>query len=117
MTSQNQPPQTAAVLVYLSRQVGFLDAIRVLSFLAEWAVAMKANEWEPIDDIEEFGVLMRMSRASAYRRQALYRRAFPWEGLPNEQILAAREVWLRELPGTDPTGDDLASLVAVLPAA
>ena len=92
-----------------------MDASRVLSFLAEWATALRANGWEPIT-IDEFADHWKMSRASAYRRQALYRRAFPGELLPTERVIRARAAWL-DAQQEEPEPKQLAAAVMVLPAA
>lgn len=118
MARRRRSTPAATALVALSDRVGFMDAARVLSFLAEWATTMRRNEWEPFD-IEHFAEDWGMSRASAYRRQALFRKAFPGELLPNERILAARQAWLAQADAdaTEPKPEQLAAAVMVLPAA
>jgi hypothetical protein len=106
--------QSAAAIVVMQRTIGAWKTSSVLSFIAEWATAMKAHDWEPIT-LEEFRVHWKTSRASAYRRQQLYRRVFP-DQTPNDRVLAARRIWLDENTKRAKP-QDLAGIVATMPLA
>jgi hypothetical protein len=106
--------QSAAAIVGISRKIGPWRTSNLLSFLAEWATAMKANGWQPIT-LEQFQAHWRVSRASAFRRQQLYRSVFP-DQTPNERILHARSIWLAE-QHKQPKPQDIAALIVAMPAA
>jgi hypothetical protein len=106
--------QSAAAIVVMQRTIGAWKTSNVLSFIAEWATAMKAHDWEPIT-LDQFQTHWKCSRASAYRRQQLYRRVFP-DQTPNERVLAARRIWLDENTKRAKP-QDLAGIVATMPLA
>jgi hypothetical protein len=104
--------QSAAAIVVMQRSIGIWKTSNLLSFLAEWTSAMKANDWQPIT-LTQYQAYWKCSNASAFRRQALYRRVFP-DQTPNERVLAARRLWLDENTKRAKP-EDLAGLIVAMP--
>ena len=103
----------ATAISTMTRRVGIMRTANLLSFLVEWAMALDANDWEPITlaDYEEWAGVR---RAAAYKRQALYRQVFD-DLNPNERLIAARAQMQAERP--DATPEDIAASLLLAPAA
>jgi hypothetical protein len=112
-------PGPMSVAVYqLQKKFGWRKAMWLLDFMAAWAVAVRANEWQPID-AEQYAEYWRMSRAKGYRDQQIWRDLFPDEPTPNERVIAARkqyEQFTAEL-GKEPSKGDFAAVLCTMPAA
>lgn len=109
---------TAMALFQLQQQFGFRKAIWLVDFLAGWALAVRANDWQPID-AEQYAAYWKMSRAKGYRDQRTWRDLFPNEPTPNDRVIAARQHYeaLMAEQGTEPSKGDVAVLLAAMPAA
>lgn|SRR5690625_2589258 len=104
---------TATAVTTMTHRVGILDTAKVLAFLMEWALALDANDWEPItlaDYEESAGV----RRSAAFKRQALYRRIFD-DLNPNDRLIAARAEITAKRPEATP--EDVAASILLAPAA
>lgn len=109
----------AAVAIYqLQREFGFKKAVWILEFLAKWAIAVRANDWEPID-AEQYAEHWEVSRATGYRDQSIWRDLFPDEPTPNDRVLRGRAEYERliEQETREPSIGDVAALFCVMPAA
>jgi hypothetical protein len=113
MTTSSDIHRSCAAIVVMQRSIGIWKTSNLLAFIADWAKAMKANDWQPIT-LEQFQAHRKYSRASAFRLQALYRRVFPTDQTPNERVLAARLLWLDENTKRAKP-EDLAGLVLAMP--
>lgn len=113
---QRGPAVTAIVL--LTQRFGFRKATWIMEFLAKWALAVRANGWEPID-AEAYAEYWGISRATGYRDQSIWRNLFPDEPTPNERILAGRADYEAAMAehGKDPSMNEVAALFCSLPAA
>jgi hypothetical protein len=105
-------------LYQLQQRFGWRKATWLLDFMAAWALAVRANDWQPID-AEQYAEHRRMSRAKGYRDQQIWRDLFPEEPTPNERVLKARAEYDRLVveQGREPSQSDVAALLGVLPAA
>lgn len=105
---------TAAAIVELQRRFGWRNAVWLLQFQASWALAMQANDWEPID-VETYGEYWRISRASAFRDQRRWRKAFPDERTPNDRLLAVRPLIEEAQAGrkTEVRRDEIAAVLSL----
>ncbi len=104
--------QAAAAIVVMQRSIGIWKTSNLIAFIAEWASTMKANDWQPIT-LPQYQARMKCSTATAFRRQALYRKVFA-DQTPNERVLAARLLWLKENTKRAKP-EDLAGLVVAMP--
>ncbi len=66
-------------------RVGLRGAMTACSFAIDWAIA-EFSKGAPLDQVEEFAVYWRISRAQAFRRQGVYRRAFPEFATPRQLL-------------------------------
>lgn len=109
---------SAAALYQLQQRFGWRKAVWLLDFMGRWAVAVRANNWAPID-AEEYAEHWHMSRAKGYRDQQIWRDLFPDEATPNERVIAARVAYerLADEQGVEPSQGDVAALLGMLPAA
>lgn len=105
-------------LYQLQRQYGWRKAVWLIDFMAAWAFAVKANDWQPID-AEQYAAHWRLSRAKGYRDQQTWRDLVPDEPTPNERVIAARAEYerLTEELGAEPSKSDFAAILASMPAA
>lgn len=106
---------TSYAVTSLAKRVGVLRVSLLLSVLMNWATVMRRHDWQPIT-VEQYEKSLKVGRATAFRHQALYRKAFPGEDNPNERILAARAAWLAAQPDSDPKPTDLAGFAAGMAA-
>ena len=77
--------QVKTPLAVAASRVGLRGAMTACSFAVEWAIA-EASKGAPLDQVEEFAVYWRISRAQAFRRQGVYRRAFPEFATPRQLL-------------------------------
>lgn len=110
-------PSAAVALYELQRRFGWRKATWLLDFMAGWAMAVRANDWEPID-AEQYAAHWKMSRAKGYRDQQTWRDLFPDEPTPNARVIAARRQYERlvEAEG-EPRKGDVAALFAGIASA
>lgn len=116
--ARRQTNPTVLALFQLQQRVGFRKAVWLMDFMASWALAVRANEWEPIN-AEQYAEHWKMSRAKGYRDQQTWRDLFPDEPTPNDRVIAARQQYeaLVEAQGREPSKGDVAVLMAAMPAA
>lgn len=74
---------------YVVREVGFWNGQKVLAFIMAWESARAALGQESMT-LDEYRDWWRTSERTAYREQALFRRAFPDYGTPDELLALAR---------------------------
>lgn len=113
-----QMTNPGAVAIYqLQQQFGWRKAVWILDFGARWAMAVRANGWEPID-AEQYAKHWMISRAKGYRDQQMWRDLYPLEPTPNERVIAARAEYERliEAEGKEPGHGDIAAMLGVMPA-
>jgi hypothetical protein len=112
-------PSTAAVIA-LQKRFGWRKAVWLLDFFAAWAMAVRANDWQPID-AEGYARYWKLSNAKGYGDQAKWRDMFEDEPTPNARVLAARVEYERRLaeegiePGSRRERDALAAIIATMP--
>ena len=70
-----------AMLVVLTRRVGFRKAMKVLTFVIAWAIVLEDLAVEDIT-IEDYAAWWRTSERTAFREQALFRESMPDEDSP-----------------------------------
>ncbi len=113
-----QPSPAAVALYQLQQRFGWRKAIWLLDFMAAWAVAVRANDWQPID-AEQYAAHWRISRAKGYRDQQTWRDLMPDKPMPNDRVIATRREYERLMAeqGHEPSKGDVAALLGMLPAA
>lgn len=89
MNISPQLATSAQSIARLQKSLGTVKAAQVLTLMMQWATTMAKHDWEPITP-EDLAADWKVSRSTAFRWTALYRKAFSGERLPNERILAAR---------------------------
>jgi len=97
-------------------RVGVRKGIGVLSFVVEWWMVEDATGFGGVHgarDVEAFADWWKCSRAQAFRRQQIFREAFPEFSTPSDlrSALVAHQVELPSLSGNVET--DLVSLVTL----
>jgi hypothetical protein len=112
-------PQSAgaSAIAVLLRDFGIRKTMRILDISTSWAIALRANGWEPIT-AEQYGEYWRMGRASAFRDQRFWRECFPQSENPNATLIAVREQLEAKMADeglTKPSRDDVASVLVTLP--
>src|SRR3954451_6969952 len=103
---------TATALYALSKRVGFMEGSRVLTFMMQWADAMKANDWQPIR-VEDYAHHWRYSAAKGFRDQQKFRKAFPGEDTPTRLVLEAKSQLERDNEPVD--ADAIAASILMRP--
>jgi hypothetical protein len=106
---------TSTALYLMTKRYGFMKATKLLNFMASWAVAMKANDWQPIT-VEQYAAHFGMSRAKAFKEQQLWRDLIPNEPTPTARVLAARAEYAKAMR-SDPSPQVIAAYMAGMPAA
>lgn len=87
-----------ALLVVAQRRVGLRKAFQALTFMTAWDMVRADAEAEPT--IEDYAAYWKVSPATAYREQKLFREAFPSETSPTRLLdLAAKQANSREPVG------------------
>ncbi|MGB9377466.1 MAG: hypothetical protein WCB04_08135 [Mycobacteriales bacterium] len=107
------PNPTALAIFQLQKRYGWRKAMWLLDFMAAWAIAVRANDWQPID-AEQYAAYWKLSRAKGYNDQAKWRETVPDEPTPNDRVIAARAEYERltaEL-GSEPSKADFAAILA-----
>lgn len=110
---------TAGLAMFQMQRVhGWRKTIWLMEFMASWAIAVRHNDWQPID-AEHYARYWGLSRAKGYRDQQMWRDLFPDEPTPNERVIAARSEYeaLVAEQAKEPTKHELAVLLGTLPAA
>lgn len=104
--------------VALVQRFGWRNTFWMLDFCANWAVALRNNDWQPID-AEGYAAYWRLSRSKAFNDQKRWRELWPDEPTPNERILAARAQYEQLTKDLDrePTQPEVAGLYAAILAA
>jgi hypothetical protein len=116
--AKKQPSPLSVALYQLEQRVGWRKAVWLLDFMASWAIAVRANDWQPID-AEQYAAHWKLSRAKGYRDQQTWRDLFPNEPTPNDRVLAARAEYERVIAetGKEPSKGAFAAVLATMPAA
>lgn len=73
------------------RRVGPLKGARVLAFMVAWDVVRRELGHEPT--LDEYAEWWRVSKRTAFREQAQFRKCFPAESDPARLMDAARGAW------------------------
>ncbi len=102
-------PQT--LLEHARQRVGCRNALRVMTYMVAWQIAREDIGHEPT--AEQYGQWWKESPATAYREQALFRRAFPNESNPARLLDRTAPAWATR-PSRRPSPAALSG--AVLPA-
>jgi len=115
MARQRSPLSTA--ILDLGRRFGYRKTVWILDFLAGWALAVRANDWQPID-AEAYAAYWKLSRAKGFRDQQTWRDLFPDEPTPNERIIRARAEYERLIAEQqrEPSRAEIAAFIATMPA-
>jgi hypothetical protein len=104
---------TATALYALSKRVGFMEASRVLTFMMQWADAMRANDWQSIR-VEDYAHHWRYSAAKGFRDQQKFRKAFAGEETPTRLVLEAKAQLEKNRETVD--ADAIAATILMRPA-
>jgi hypothetical protein len=83
--------QPRTLLEVAMAQVGMRRGARVIAFMIAWNVVRRELGHEPT--IEEYGDWWKVSRATAFREQQMFREAFPGEENPARLMDAAAGAW------------------------
>jgi hypothetical protein len=78
-----------ALVAVMTRNVGFVKAMKVLTFVAAWGIATESLGHPPVS-VEEYADWWKESYPTAYREQKLFREALPGETTPERIWTQAR---------------------------
>jgi len=108
-------PEVRQTVSALMQEHGLTRTVWVLQFAAAWLLAVRDNDWQPID-AEQYAAYWKKGRAQGYRDQRKWRETFPQEPTPNERVIAARPLYeqlVGELAHT-PSQDELAVALSTI---
>jgi len=88
------------LLAVAQRRVGLRKAFQALTFMSAWDMVRAAGHAKAEPTIEDYAAYWKISPATAYREQRLFREAFPGEASPTRLLeLAAEQANSREPVG------------------
>jgi hypothetical protein len=90
--SQARGEKGEPLLTIAARAVGLRKAFRVLTFMAAWDRARVAMRRQTLT-LDEYAQWWKVSPATSYREQALFRECFPQESTPDRLLDVAAVQW------------------------